>query len=162
MGLRRSGRVPRRTRRAVMVAALAVSSCGGSSAGEARGLSEAEYLAVVKHNCVAARQVAEQAVWTSATPEGYLRRAAEAAETFQLEFGRVRPPARFAAAHRESLRLGGKQLALIRTALDRLRGGAAPDAAAALEVRNRRLLQRSDEIADELGLPECVSGPVGP
>jgi hypothetical protein len=145
-----------------MVAALAVSSCGGSSAGEARGLSEAEYLAVVKHNCVAARQVAEQAVRTSATPEGYLHRAAEAAATIQLEFANVRPPTRFAAAHRESLRLGGKQLVLIRTALARLHGGAAPNAIAALEARNRRLLQRSNEIADELGLPECVSRPVGP
>jgi hypothetical protein len=145
-----------------MVAALAVSSCGGSSAGEARGLSETEYLAVVKHNCVAARHVAEQAVRTSATPAGYLRRAAEAAETIQLEFAKVRPPARFAATHRESLRLGGKQLALIRTALDRLRDGAAPDATAALEARNRRLLQRANEIADELGLPDCISNPVRP
>ena len=125
-------------------------------------LSEAEYLAVVKRGCVAARQVAERAVRTSAAPAGYLRRAAEAAESIQREFAKVRPPARFAAAHRESLRLGGKQLALIRTALARLRGGAAPDAIAALEARNRRLLQRSNEIADELGLPECVSKPVGP
>lgn len=145
-----------------MVAALAVSSCGGSSAGEARVLSEAEYLAVVKRGCVAARQIAEQAIRTSAGPAGYLRRAAEAADSIQREFAKVRPPARFAAAHRESLRLGGKQLALIRTALARLRTGAEPEAVAALEVRNRRLLQRSNEIADELGLPECVSYPVGP
>jgi hypothetical protein len=146
----------------VTVAALAVSSCGGNPAGEARGLSEAEYLAVVKHNCAAARHVAEQAVRTSATPAAYLRRTAEAAETIQLEFAKVRPPTRFAAAHRESLRLGGTQLALIRTALARLHGGAAHDAIAALEARNRRLLQRSNEIAAELGLPECVSEPVGP
>ena len=119
-------------------------------------------MAVVKRGCVAARQVAEQAVRTSAAPVGYLRRAAEAAESIQLEFAKVRPPTRFAAAHRESLRLGGKQLALIRTALARLHGGAAPEAVAALEARNRRLLQRSNEIADELGLPECVSKPVGP
>ena len=162
MGLRRPSRAPRRTRRAVMVAALAVSSCGGSSAGEARVLSEAEYMAVVKRGCVAARQVAERAVRTSAAPAGYLRRAAEAAESIQREFAEVRPPTRFAAAHREWLRLGEKQLALIRTGLDGLRGGVAPDAIAALEVRNRRLLQRSNEIADELGLPECVSKPVGP
>ena len=144
-----------------MVAALVVSSCG-SSAGEARVLSEAEYLAVVKRGCVAARQFAEQAVRTSAAPEDYLRRAAEAAESIQRKFAKVRPPARFTAAHRESLRLGGKQLALIRTALDRLRRAAAPEAVAALEVRNRRLLQRSNEIADELGLPACVSKPAGP
>ncbi|MFP5378847.1 MAG: hypothetical protein ACLGHP_03685 [Vicinamibacteria bacterium] len=125
-------------------------------------MSEAEYLAVVKRGCVAARQVAERAVGTSAVPVVYLRRAAEAAESIQREFAKVRPPARFAAAHRESLRLGGKQLVLIRTALARLRGGAAPDAVAALEARNRRLLQHSNEIADELGLPECVSKPVGP
>ena len=162
MGLRRPSRVPRRTREVVLVVAVAVSSCGGGSAGDARGLSEAEYLAVVKRNCVAARQVAERAVRTSAAPVVYLRRAAEAAESIQGEFARVRPPARFAAAHREWLRLGEKQLALIRTALARLRGGAAPSAVAALEARNRRLLQRSNEIADELGLPECVSKPVGP
>ena len=145
-----------------MVAALAVSSCGGSSAGEALVLSEAEYLAVVKRNCVAARQVAERALRTSAAPVGYLRRAAEAAESIQREFAKVRPPTRFTAAHREWLRLGSKQLALIRTVLARLHGGAPPYAVAALEARNRRLLQRSNEIADELGLPECVSKPVGP
>lgn len=120
-------------------------------------LSEAEYLAVVKRNCVAARQVAERAVRTSAAPAGYLRWAAEAVESIQREFAKVRPPIRFAAAHRESLRLGGKQLALIRMALARLHGGAPPYAVADLEAGNRRLLQRSNEIADELGLPECVS-----
>ena len=145
-----------------MVAALAVSSCGGGSAGEASELSEAEYLAVVKRGCVAAHQVAERAARTSVVAAGYLRRAAEAAEAIQLEFAKVRPPARYAAAHREWLRLGGKQLALIRTALARLHSGALPSAVAALEARNRRLLQRSNEIADELGLPECVSKPVGP
>lgn len=162
MGLRRPSRVPRGTCRAVMVAALAVSSCGGSSPGEARLLSETGYLAVVKRGCVAARQMAQRAVRANTVPVVYLRRAAEAAESIQDAAARVRPPTRFAAAHRESLRLGGEQLALIRTALARLQGGAAPYAVAALEARNRRLLQRSNEIADELGLPECVSKPVGP
>ena len=161
MGLRPS-RVPRHARKVVLVAALAVSSCGGSSAGDARALSEAEYLAVVKRACVAARQVAERAVGTSAAPVVYLHRAAEAAEAIQHQFAKVRPPTRFAAAHRDSLRLGEKQLALIRTALARLQGGAAPEAVAGLEARNRRLLQRSNEIADELGLPECVSELAGP
>ena len=162
IGLRRPSRVPRGTRKVVLVAALAVSSCGGSSAGDARVLSEAEYLAVVKRGCVAARQVAERAVRTSAIQVVYLRRAAQAAESIQREFAKVRPPTRFAAAHHDSLRLGEKQLALIRTALARLQGGAAPEAVAGLEARNRRLLQRSNEIADELGLPECVSELAGP
>jgi len=162
MGLRRPRRVPRCARKVVLVAALAVSSCGGSSAGDARALSEAAYLAVVKRSCVAARQVAERAVGTSAAPVVYLHRAAEAAESIQHQFAKVRPPTRFAAAHRDSLRLGEKQLALIRTALARLQGGAAPEAVAGLEARNRRLLQRSNEIADELGLPECVSELAGP
>lgn len=126
MGLWRPSRVLRCTRTAVMVAAVAVSSCGGSSAGEARVLSETEYLAVVKRNCAAARQIAERALRTSAAPAGYLRRATEAAESIQREFAKVRPPTRFAAAHRESLRLGDKQLALIRTVLARLHGGALP------------------------------------
>ncbi|MCA1700286.1 MAG: hypothetical protein LC790_15845 [Actinobacteria bacterium] len=119
--------------------------------------SEAEYLAVVKRGCVAARQVVERAVQTSATPVVYLRGAAEAAESLQREFANVRPPTRFAPVHSELLRLGGMQLTLIRRALARLQGGAAPEAVAGLEARNRRLLQRSNEIADELGLPECVS-----
>lgn len=152
---------PQRAREALLVAAVALSSCGGGSAADARGLSEAGYLGVVKRGCLAA-QVAERAALKSAAPVVYLRRAAEAAESIQREFANVRPPTQFAAAHREWLRLGEKQLALIRTALARLRGGAAPDAVAALEARNRRLLQRSNEIADELGLSECVSNPVGP
>lgn len=146
----------------MLVAALAVSSCGGSSAGDARVLSEAEYLVVVERGCVAARQVGERAVGASAAPAVYLHRAAEAAESIQRQFAKVRPPTRFAAAHRDSLRLGEKQLALIRTALARLQGGAAPEAVADLEARNRRLLQRSNEIADELGLPACVSELAGP
>jgi hypothetical protein len=146
----------------VLVATLAVSSCGGSSGGDARALSEAEYLAAVKRGCVAARQVAERVVGTSAAPVVYLRRAAEAAESSQRQFAKVRPPTRFAAAHRDSLRLGEQQLALIRTALARLQGGAAPEAVAGLEARNRRLLQRSNEIAYELRLPECVSELAGP
>jgi len=161
MGLRRPNRVPR-IRKVVLFAALAVSSCGGSSAGDARALVEAEYLAVVKRSCVAARQVAERAVGTSAAPVVYLHRVAEAGESIQHRFAKVRPPTGFAAAHRDSLRLGEKQLALIRTALARLQGGAAPEAVAGLEARNRRLLQRSNEIADELGLPECVSELAGP
>lgn len=153
---------PLRAREGLLVAAVALSSCGGGPAGDARGLSETEYLAVAKRTCVAARQVAARAVRTSAVPAAYLRRAAQAAQSIQREFAKVRPPARFAAAHRESLRLGAQQLALIRTAHARLLGGAAPEALVALEARNRRLMQRASEIADELGLPECVITPVGP
>jgi len=152
---------PRCARGALLVAAVALSSCAGGSAGDARVLSEPEYLAVVKRGCVAARQVVERAVRTGATPVVYLREAAEAAESLQREFGNVRPPTRFAPVHSELLRLGGMQLTLIRRALARLQGGAAPEAAAALEARNRRLLERSDELAGELGLPECVDKPVG-
>jgi hypothetical protein len=162
VGLLTPSRATRRTRRAMLLVALALSSCGGSSAGEARALSEAEYLAVVKRGCVAARQVAERVVGTSAAPVVYLRQAAEAAESIQRQFAEVRPPTRFAAAHRDSLRLGEQQLALIRTAVARLQRGAAPEAVADLEARNRRLLQRSNEIADELGLPACVSELPGP
>ena len=129
---------------------------------DARALSEVEYLAVVERSCVAARQIAERVVGTSAAPAVYLRRAAEAAESIQRQFAKVRPPTRFAAAHRDSLRLGEQQLALIRTALARLQGGTAPEAVAGLEARNRRLLHRSNEIAGELGLPECVSELAGP
>lgn len=97
---------PQRAREALLVAAVALSSCGGGSAGDARGLSEAGYLGVVKRGCLAARQVAERAVLTSAAPAAYLRRAAEAAESIQREFANVRPPARSwgspaAAASRE-------------------------------------------------------------
>jgi hypothetical protein len=148
-------------REALLVAAFALSSCGGGSAGEARVLSEAEYLAVVQRGCVAGRQVVERAVRASATAVVYLRGAAEAAQSLQREFANVRPPTRFARVHSELRRLGGMQLTLIRRALARLQGGAATEAVAALEVPNRRLLQRSKEIADEIGLPECVSEPVG-
>jgi hypothetical protein len=153
---------PRCAREALLVAAFALSSCGGGSAGDARVLSEAEYLAVVKRGCVAARQVVERAVRTSATPVVYLRGAAEAAESLQREFANVRPPTWFAPVHSELLRVGGMQLTLIRRALARLQGGAAPEAAAALEARNRRLLQRSNELAHEIGLPGCISETTAP
>jgi len=144
----------------MLVAALALSSCGGQSS-DVRVLSEAGYLAVVKRSCLAAKRVAGPTDRASVAPVVFLQRAAEAAESIQREFAAVRPPARFAPVHRELLGLGEEQLGLIRTALARLQSGAAPQTIAALEARNRRLLERSDELAGELGLPECVSEPVG-
>ena len=157
---RRSSHAPYHTRGAVLVVALALSSCGGQS-GDARALSEAGYLAVVKRSCLVAKRVVGPTDRASVAPMVFLKRAAEAAESIQREFADVRPPARFAAAHRDMLRLGEEQLGLIRAALSRLQSGAAPEAAAALEARNQRLLERSDELAGELGLPECLSEPVG-
>jgi len=144
----------------VLVAALALSSCGGQS-GDARDSSEAGYLAIVKRSCLVAKRVVGPADRASVAPVVFLKRAAEAAESIQREFADVRPPARFAAAHREMLGLGEEQLGLIRTALARLQSGAAPETVAALEARNQRLLERSDELADELGLAECANEPVG-
>ena len=153
---------PRRTCLAALIAALVVSSCGGASTGNARALSEADYLVVAKRVCLDARRAAKHAERTSAVPAVYLRRSAEAAESIQEEFRKVHPPTRFAASHRESLRLGDEQIGLIRTALARLQSGADDDEIVALEARNRRLLRRSNELAHELGLPECVSEPAGP
>jgi len=143
----------------VLVAALVLSSCGGQS-GDARVLSEAGYLAVVKRSCLVAKRAAEPADRASVAPVVFLQRAAGAVESLQREFADVRPPARFAPVHRELLGLGEEQLGLIRAALARLQSGAAPEAVAALEARNQRLLERADELADELGLAECVNEPV--
>ena len=153
---------PRRTCLAALIAALVVSSCGGASTGNARALSEADYLVVAKRVCLDARQAAKHAERTSAVPAVYLRRSAEAAESIQEEFRKVHPPTRFAASHRESLRLGDEQIGLIRTALARLQSGTDDDEIVALEARNRRLLRRSNELAHEIGLPECVSELAGP
>ena len=156
---RRPSHAPYRTCQAVLVAALALGSCGGQSS-DVR-VSEAGYLAVLKRSCLAAKRVARPADRASMAPVVLLQRAAEAAESIQRDFADVRPPARFAPAHRELLGLGEEQLSLIRTALSRLQSGAGLEAVAALEARNRRLLERSDELAGELGLPECVGEPAG-
>lgn len=154
---RSSLHVPRRTCVAALVAALVVSSCGGASTGNARALSEADYRVVAKRVCLDARQAAKHAERTSTVPAVYLRRSAEAAESIQEEFRNVHPPTRFAASHRESLRLGDEQIGLIRTALARLRSDADDVEIVALEARNRRLLRRSNELAHEMGLPDCVN-----
>ncbi len=153
---------PRRACLAALIAALIVSSCGGASTGNARALSEADYLVVAKRVCLDARRAAKHAERASAVPAVYLRRSAEAAESIQEEFRNVHPPTRFAASHRESLRLGEEQIGLIRTALARLQSDADDDEIVALETRNRRLLRRSNELADELALRECVSELAGP
>ncbi len=150
-----------RTGLALLIAAL-VSSCGGASTGNARALSEADYLVVAKRVCLDARQAAKHAERVSAVPAAYLRRSAEAAESIQEEFRKVHPPPRFAASHRESLRLGEEQIGLIRTALARLQTGANDDEMVALEARNRRLLRRSNELAHEIGLPDCVRETTAP
>lgn len=152
---------PRRTCLAALIAALVVSSCGGASTGNARALSEGGYLVVAKRVCLDARQAAKHAERASAIPAVYLRRSAEAAESIQEELRKVHPPARFAASHRESLRLGEEQIGLIRTALARPQSGT-DDETVALEARNRRLLQRSNELAHEIGLPECVNETTAP
>ena len=157
MRMPRPSYAPRRAREALLVAALALSSCGGGPGADARVLSEVEYLAVVKRGCLAAKRAAEQTGRESAVPAVYLQRAAEAAEAMQREFAKVRPPVRLVGVHRESLRLGGQQLELIRTAIGRLRRGEAPQTLAGLQARNRQLLRRANEIADELGVPECVN-----
>ncbi|MDP1849736.1 MAG: hypothetical protein Q8K79_18255 [Solirubrobacteraceae bacterium] len=153
---------PRRTCVAALIAALVVSSCGGASTGNARALSEADYLVVAKRVCLEARQAAKHAERASAVPAVYLRRSAKAAESIQREFRKVHPPPRFAASHRESLRLGEEQIGLIRTALARLQTGADDDEMVALEARNRRLLRRSNELAHEIGLPDCVRETTAP
>jgi len=153
---------PRRTCLAALIAALVVSSCGGVSTTNARALSEADYLVVAKRVCLAARQAAKHAERTSALPAVYLRRSAEAAESIQEEFRKVHPPTRFAASHRESLRLGEEQSGLIRTALAQLQSGTDDDEIVFLEARNRRLLRRSNELAHEIGLPDCVKETMAP
>lgn len=153
---------PRRSCLAVLIAALIVSSCGGASTTNARALSEADYLVVAKRVCGHARQAAKHAERTSAVPAVYLRRSAAVAESIQEEFRKVHPPTRFAASHRESLRLGEEQIGLIRIALARLQSGADDDEIVALEARNRRPLRRSNELAQEVGLPDCVKETTAP
>lgn len=161
-------RIPHATSRswravaAMLAIAFALSSCGGTGrpVAEARALSESEYVAVVRRDCLAAKQAAEQAGRTSPVPAVYLQRAAEADESIQREFAKVRPPIRFLAAHRTSVRLGEEQLGLIRTAIARLQRGESLRTVAALQARNRRLQRRANEVADQLGVPECI-GDVG-
>ena len=153
---------PRRTCLAALIAALVVSSCGGASTGNARALSEADYLVVAKRVCLDARRAAKHAERTSAIPAVYLRRSAEAVASIQEEFRKVHPPARFAASHRESLHLGEQQIGLIRAALARLQSGTDDVGIVALEDRNRRLLRRSDELAQEIGLADCVDETTAP
>ena len=152
---------PGRTGLALLIAALLVSSCGGASTRNTRALSEADYLVAVKRVCLDARRAAKHAERTSGVPAAYLRRSVEAAESIQEEFRKVHPPPRFAASHRESLRLGEEQIGLLRTALDRLQN-TDDEAIVALEARNRRLLRRSNEIAQEVGLPDCVNETTAP
>lgn len=147
---------------AMLVAALALSSCGNGSTPSARTLSEDRYRAVAKHLCVEAKRFASRAARTSTAPAAYLRRAGEAAESIHQQLARVPPPARFAVAHRDSLRVSQQQLALIRATLIALRNGTAAEAVFALEAGSGRLVRRSNEIADELGVPECINEPSGP
>ena len=151
-----SSRALRQCSGAMLVTALVLSSCGGSS-DKGFVLSEVAYLKTVKRSCLIAKQAVEEAGSEHAAPAVHLRRAAAAAEAMQRGFVKVRPPVRFAAAHREALRLGKDQLGLILTAIDRLQRGEMTQALADLQARNHQLQQRGNQIADELGVPECVN-----
>ena len=161
MALSRSRPVAIVMRVAALFAVLGMSGCGPGSRPDARVPSADEYRAVLTRTCVTSRQLLAEAAPSPGTPAVFLRRAAEAGASLQRQFEGIRPPARFVAAHRELLRLGRRQLRLIGRALARLQAGAGVDVLADLQARNRRLLQRSDEIAGELGMPECISGVAG-
>lgn len=146
----RAGRASRLAGAAVLAGALALGSCGDGSTEEPV-LSGTEYLESVRRSCLATKPAASNAV-----PAVQLRRSAEAASTLQRDFARLRPPPRYADAHREAARLGAAQERLIRAALRRLQRGDAIGAIADLNARNRRLLRRADRIAEGLGVRECV------
>lgn len=132
-------------------AALALSACGDVPSAEPR-LPDVEYQSAVRRGCLATRQAAP----TTAAPAIQLRDAADAASALRRDFARLRPPARYANAHREAVRLGQAQERLIRAALHRTRRGDAAGALADLNTRNRRLLRRANRIAEALGVRECV------
>lgn len=92
----------------------------------------------------------------NAVPAVQLRRSAEAASTLRRDFARLRPPSRYADAHREAARLGAAQERMIRAALRQLQRGDATGVIADLNARNRRLLRRGNRIAEGLGVRECV------
>ena len=135
---------------AALAGALALGSCGDGSTEEPV-LSGTEYLESVRRSCLATKPAAPNAV-----PAVQLRRSAEAASTLQRDFARLRPPPRYADAHREAARLGAAQERLIRAALRQLQRGDATGAIAELNARNRRLLRRANRIAEGLGVRECV------
>ena len=140
----------------VLIAALMLAACGADRT-DAPLLSERVYLAWVKRDCLAARQLVEQAASARPLPAVYLQRVAAGAQAMQRDFAALRPPARLRLVHRELARIGAAQLALIQTALERLERGEAPRAAAELEARNRELVRRANAIAEQLGLAECVN-----
>ncbi|HWC25137.1 MAG TPA: hypothetical protein VG474_01015 [Solirubrobacteraceae bacterium] len=140
----------------VLIAALLLAACG-TARTDAPLLSERVYLAWVKRDCLAARQLVEQAPGARPEPAVYLQRVAAGAQEMQREFAAVRPPPRLRLVHRELVRIGAAQLALIETARERLERGEALRAAAELEARNRELVRRANAIAEQLGLAECVN-----
>ena len=145
-------------RAVVLVVALVLAACGGGSVGETL-LSERAYLARVKRDCLTAKRIVKEAASQRAVPAVYLRRVADRAEELHRAFASVRPPARLRRAHRELVSVGDAQLALIRTALQRLASGDAPRAAAELAVQNRTLVRRANGVARRLGLAQCVNDP---
>lgn len=146
----RAGRASRIACAAALAAALALSSCGDGSTEEPVLLGT-EYLESVRRSCLATKPAAPNAV-----PAVQLRRSAEAASMLQRDFARLRPPPRYADAHREAARLGAAQERLIHAALRRLQRGDATGSIADLNARNRRLLRRANRIAEALGVRECV------
>jgi hypothetical protein len=147
----RAGRASRIAGAAALAGALALGSCGDGSTEEPV-LSGTEYLESVRRSCLATKPAAP----TNAVPAVQLRRSAEAASTLQRDFARLRPPPRYADAHREAARLGAAQERMIRATLRQLQRGDATGAIADLNARNRRLLRRANRIAEGLGVRECV------
>ena len=146
----RAGRASRIAGAAVLAGALVLGSCGDASTEEPV-LSETEYRESLRRSCLATKPAAPNAV-----PAVQLRRSAEAASALQRDFTRLRPPPRYADAHREAARLGAAQERLIRAASRQLQRGDTTGAIADLNARNRRLLRRANRIAEGLGVRECV------
>ena len=135
---------PRRTCLAALIAALVVSSCGGASTGNARALSEADYLVVAKRVCLDARQAAKHASVSASPP--LLRRSAEAAESPDISGTCT------AARSRLAPRNGACPMRI--RADSTARPGAEwldDDDETLLSSSYRQLLRRSNELAHELG-----------
>ena len=150
-----------RGRAVVVIAALLLGACGAGEV-DRPALSERAYLAWVKRDCLAGRQIVARAAGARALPAVYLRRIADGAAEIQRDFVGVRPPVGLRTVHRRLVAVGDAQLALIRSALKRLERGDAASAAAELEARNRELVRRANAIAQRLGVAECVNDPGGP
>lgn len=154
----------------VLILAVAAGCGGDSPSGDGASRSEpplsvADYRAKANRICLKGEREAAAVSAPRAPREigPYLKRTQAIAEANVKELGALRSPAQFEDRHSKAVASYGSEIRLIRTAIQRIESGEAPDATlVALSPKLEQAHERTHDEFRALGLRDCYAHERGP